>query len=382
MDDRDLEVRLRTHLRRRFDDAEAPRELRASLEQAFATRPRTIGLFDLRPRAPMHLGLSLTAAAVAVVVLAIAAANMGLRFGPAGNGPSPSPSGPTERTFIVVPPGSDVLPKPESIVAGDVLSGRLRALGVGTFSMGGGYGMTFTLPAGGPSDNAIRTVLAAPGVVEFIQIPGAATDITAGQSLPATLPVLFGSEGVARVRDATDQNGNPAVAIELTPAAAQLLAEYSTNHIQEQLAIVLDGRVVSAPVIQSPIIGGTVQVTNASSTSGLTLDAAVRAILIGGPLPEPWRGAPVPAVISRAEAIADASRDETTQPTGVESASLEALRLGIGRWTAVWKVTLLGDFPGECTPAPLPASCAPASSRLVVLDAATGGFIDSQAPAP
>jgi SecD-like export protein len=382
MDDRDLEARLHTHLRRRFDDAEPPRELRASLEQAFATQPRSLGLFDRRVHSPVRLGLSLTGAAVAVVVLAIAATNLALRFGPAGNGPSPSPSGPTERDFIVLPPGSDVLPKPDSIVAGDVLMARLRALGVGTFSMGGGYGMTFTLPAGGPSDDAIRTVLAAPGVLEFVRIPAGTSEVTAGQSLPATLPVLFGSEGVASIRDATDQNGNPALNVNLTPAAAQLFADYSTNHIGEQLAIVVDGRVVSAPIIQAPITGGQLQITNASSASGFTLDAPIRAILIGGTLPEPWRGAPVPEVISRAEAIADASRDETTQPTGVESTSLEALLLGIGRWTAVWKVTLLGDFPGECAPAPPPASCAPASSRMVVLDASTGGFIDSQAPAP
>jgi hypothetical protein len=325
----------------------------------------------------------LTAAAVAVVVLAIAAANMGLRFGPAGNGPSPSPSGPTERTFIVVPPGSDVLPKPESIVAGDVLMARLRALGVGTFSMGGGYGMTFTLSVGGPSDDAIRTVLAAPGLVAFVRIPAGTPEVTAGQSLPAALPVLFGSEGVASVRAATDQNGKPAVDIELTPAAAQLFAEYSANHIGEQLAIVLDGRVVSAPVIQSPITGGTVQITNASSNSGLDLGAPVRAILIGGPLPEPWRGAPVPVTISREAAVAAAASGPAV---AVQSADLQAVARD-GGWRAAWEVVLLGEFPVVCVAGPSEPphafSCPPpASTELVVVDAVSGAVISSEAPAP
>ena len=387
MDDRDLEVRLRTHLHRHFDDAEPPRELRASLEQAFATEPRRLGLFDLSSPQSIRVGLSLTAAAVAVVVLATAVTNLGLHLGPAGNGSTPSPTAiPSERTFMVLPPTPEVAPKPDSIAATDVLSARLRALGVGTFSSGGGFAITFTIPAQGPSDADVSTVLAAPGAVQFVRIPAGQPEVVAGQALPAQLPVLFGSEGLASVQEASDQDGNPALNLTLTPAAAATFADYSTNHIGEQLAIVLDGRIVTAPIIQSAITGGQVQITNASSGAGFALEATTRAILVGGELPVAWRGAPVVTLISEAQARAIAVREAGTVAS-VTSADPQPLLLGIGRWTAVWNVVLAGEFPVECAPGPTePAhafSCPPpASTELVVLDGETGGFIQREAPAP
>ena len=387
MDDRDLEVRLRTHLHRRFDDAEPPRELRASHEQAFATQPRLLGLFDLRSRAPMHVGFSLTAVALVLVVLATAATNLGLRFGPAGNGPTPSPTAaPSERTFMVLPPTPDVAPKPDSIAATDVLSARLRALGIGTFSSGGGFAIAFTIPGAGPSDADISAVLAAPGVVEFVPIPAGQSEVVAGQPLPAQLPVLFGSGGVASVRDGSDQNGNAALDVNLTPAAAELFGAYTTDHVGEQLAIVLDGRVVTAPIIQSAITGGQVQITNASSGAGFALEATTRAILIGGELPVAWRAAPVVQLIPEAQARAIAVREAGTVAS-IVSADPQPLLLGIGRWTAVWNVVLAGEFPVVCGPGPTEpphlSSCPPpASTELIVLDGATGGFIQREAPAP
>lgn len=385
MDDRELEARLRTHLHRRFDDAQPARELASSVEQVIATQPRRVGLAGLGVRGPMRLGFSLTAAAVAVVVLAVAVSTLGLHLGPTSNGASPSPSvGPTERTFIVLPPTAAVPSKADSSAAADVLAARLRALGAGNFTISGGYGMTFTLlDRSGPTDDQIRTVLAAPGIVQFVRIPAGNPAVVDGQALPSAMPVLFGSEGIATVRDASDQNGNAALNINLTPAAAQVFADYTRNHIGEQFAIVLDGRVASAPIIQSEISGGSVQITNESSDAGLAIGAPIRAILIGGPLPEPWRGAPIVSLIPKSKAEEIALREAGTA-AAVLSSDAQPLLLGIGRWTAVWNVVLAGEFAASCPSAgALGSTCGPTvGTELVVLDGATGGFIQSEAPAP
>jgi hypothetical protein len=382
MDDRDLEARLSAHLHRRFDDAKPSPDLVRGVEQVFATRPRQLDLSVLGVRSPMRLGYSLTAAAAAFVVLAIAASNLGIHLGPsAGGSPSPSPSGADERQFIVLPPSPDVPSKAESSAAGDVLMARLRALGVGTFTMGGGYGMTFILPASGPADDTIRAVLAAPGVLEFVPIPTGDPTVVAGQTLAAGRE-LFGSEGVASIQDGSDQNGNPALDVELTPVARQAFTEWTPQHVGDQLAIVMDGRVVSAPIILAPM-RGSIQISNESSTGGATLDAPSRAILIGGELPQAWRGAPVVQAIARslAERLA---RQEAGPNATIVSSDVQPLLLGIGRWTAVWNIVLVGEFPASCPSlSGLGATCGPtAGTELVVLDGATGGFVQSEAPAP
>ena len=55
----------------------------------------------------------------------------------------------------------------------------------------------------------------------------------------------------------TDQSGNPAVAFALKDDGAKQFADYTTTNVGNFFAIVLDGTVISAPVIQWAITGGT-----------------------------------------------------------------------------------------------------------------------------
>jgi hypothetical protein len=356
MDDRDLEARLATHLHRRFDEAHPSTELRSSVAQLFATQPRRVSLLDLPAigrRSPMRLGFSLTAAAVAVVVLAVAASNLGLHLGPsAGGGPSPSPSGPTERSFIVLPPNAEVPTKAEATVAGDVLMARLRALGVGTFSMSGGYGMTFTLETGGPSDEAIRAVLSAIGDAEFVPLP--ATDYgngklepVIGRPLPLAEPPLFNTAGLAMASLTTPFGGSRSLDLELTPAASRLVAQWSAAHVGEQLAVVIDGTVAELPIIQAPVTGGTIQVTN---DAGPATETPVSwAILIGGMLPAAWRDAPVPKVITgaRASTLALIQANDVNGAGIADMPQLDAEQVN-SVWRAVWTVDVTGTFAIVC----------------------------------
>ena len=68
-------------------------------------------------------------------------------------------------------------------------------------------------------------------------------------------PVVTGDELVDAQPD-FDQNGRPAVSFRFDPTGARKFGDYTAENIGSPFAIVLDGEVISAPVIQSHIPGG------------------------------------------------------------------------------------------------------------------------------
>jgi hypothetical protein len=384
MDDRDLEARLRDRLHRRFDSGQPSAELTTAVAQALATVPRTVGWRSVRSpqlRIAWSLGAAVLLAAVALVTL-----NTGGRFVPPGVGSSPSPSPsarvPAERTFVVMSRSTDNPSKGATGLASDVLGARLQMFDFGAFSSGAGYGITFSLPAVGPSDATIRTVLGANGDVAIVPLPAAdyrdrGVAAEAGKALPKAEPALFGWEGIASVSRDT-RGPTPAIAMQLKPLAAQAFADYTTGEVGGQFAVVVDGIVAAVPTITEPIIDGQVIVTAPSEP----VDAFARtiAILVGGPLPERWRNPDVPVIIPEDSAAAAALRQYPAD--GVGAIDIDVVEDG-GHWRALWRVTLFGSFLGEC-PNTIPArsSCPSADSIQVTLDAVTGAFIESVAPAP
>ncbi|WP_172328041.1 protein translocase subunit SecD [Mangrovicoccus sp. HB161399] len=70
-----------------------------------------------------------------------------------------------------------------------------------------------------------------------------------------TAPVVSG-EDLTDAQPSFDQNGRPAVSFRFNPGGARRFGDYTAEHIGEPFAIVLDDEVISAPVIQSHIAGG------------------------------------------------------------------------------------------------------------------------------
>ena len=68
-------------------------------------------------------------------------------------------------------------------------------------------------------------------------------------------PVVTG-EDLVDAQPSFDQNGNPAVSFRFNTAGARRFGDYTAENIGSPFAIVLDDEVVSAPVIQSHIPGG------------------------------------------------------------------------------------------------------------------------------
>ena len=68
-------------------------------------------------------------------------------------------------------------------------------------------------------------------------------------------PVVTG-EDLVDAQPSFDQNGRPAVSFRFNPTGARRFGDYTANNIGNPFAIVLDGEVISAPVIQAHIAGG------------------------------------------------------------------------------------------------------------------------------
>ncbi|HLW48896.1 MAG TPA: protein translocase subunit SecD [bacterium] len=81
-----------------------------------------------------------------------------------------------------------------------------------------------------------------------------------------------------------DQYGRPQVGFTFKSSAAKKFEDYTTKNVGRYLTIVLDNRVISSPVIQSPIPGG-----KGVIEGGFTLESArdLAVLLRGGALPLP-----------------------------------------------------------------------------------------------
>ena len=79
-------------------------------------------------------------------------------------------------------------------------------------------------------------------------------------------------------------SNEPVVTFSLDRVGAKKFAKVTSNNIGEQLAIVLDKKIISAPTIQDTIIGGSGQITGNFTFQSAT-DLAL--LLRSGSLPAP-----------------------------------------------------------------------------------------------
>ena len=94
-------------------------------------------------------------------------------------------------------------------------------------------------------------------------------------------PVVTGEE-LVDAQPAFDQNGRPAVNFRFNPTGARKFGDYTAANIGNPFAIVLDNEVISAPVIQSHIPGGSGIITGSFTVEDSTQLAV---LLRAGALP-------------------------------------------------------------------------------------------------
>ncbi len=125
-----------------------------------------------------------------------------------------------------------------------------------------------------------------------------AADIAKGRARPGQmiLPLRDGGEmsvkkrvivsgaDLTDARPSFDQNGRPAVAFQFNSSGGKRFGQHTASNIGRPFAIVLDGVIISAPRIQSAILGGSGIITGAGDTKE-TQELAT--LLKAGALPVP-----------------------------------------------------------------------------------------------
>ena len=185
----------------------------------------------------------------------------------------------------------DKIPRPEDLeVIRDIIERRVNATGVSepVITTQGTDRIVVELP--GVSDpNAVRRLVGQTGRLDFV--PLGSVQKQAGDELDLTqFPPLFSGEELASATIGQDgQTGGRVVNFVLKEKGAKLFEEYTSAHVQEYFAIVLDSRVISAPVIQQAISGGNVQISQSGTIGGYPLKEATELVTVlqFGSLPFP-----------------------------------------------------------------------------------------------
>jgi SecD/SecF fusion protein len=105
-------------------------------------------------------------------------------------------------------------------------------------------------------------------------------------------PLLTGAD-LADARAVFDQFGRPQVALTFTPEGARKFEEVTRANVNRRLAIVLDGKVYTAPVIRQAITGGQAVI---EGLSGLEEASEIALVLRSGALPVPLKVVEIRAI--------------------------------------------------------------------------------------
>ncbi len=105
-----------------------------------------------------------------------------------------------------------------------------------------------------------------------------------GQLVPVYSRIEVSGENLKDSQADFDQNNMPVVTTNFDSTGARRFAKLTTEHVGERFAIVLDGKVLSAPTIREPIPGGRGQISGGFTLQGAK-DLAV--LLRSGALPAP-----------------------------------------------------------------------------------------------
>ncbi|HXI79340.1 MAG TPA: protein translocase subunit SecD [Verrucomicrobiae bacterium] len=186
-------------------------------------------------------------------------------------------------------PVGNKAPRPEDLeVIRKIIENRVNASGVSepVVTTQGTDRIVVELP--GVSDpDAIRRLVKQTGRLDFVPL-GQVTKQKGDQIDEKQFPPLFSGDQLDSAAIGSDQNGRRVVTFKLKDTGAKLFGDYTAAHIGEYFAIVLDGSVISAPVIQNAIPGGNVEISQ-PGIGGFPLKEAtdLTTVLQFGSLPFP-----------------------------------------------------------------------------------------------
>lgn len=150
----------------------------------------------------------------------------------------------------------------------NVLEKRVNGLGVSepVLNLVGNNRISIELP-GVKNTDAVLSLLGGTGQLT-INDTGNTSLATGAKVDPKTYPVQFRGKDIkpGSAQAGFDSTNQPVVTFSLQSGAADLFSKYTADHVGQHMAIAMDGVVVTDPVIQSAITGGSVQINGGGMT--------------------------------------------------------------------------------------------------------------------
>ena len=157
--------------------------------------------------------------------------------------------------------------KQEIAIAGvrDVIERRVNLFGVSepsvqTSKFENKDRIIVDLPGVSNTAEAIK-LIGATAQLQFAEVTEVAGSGTASPSANLSPTNLTGADLETASVVFDDQTGKPTISLQFTKEGGDKFAEITGKNIGKQIPIILDNQIVSAPVVQQQIIGGTAQIT-------------------------------------------------------------------------------------------------------------------------
>ena len=92
-------------------------------------------------------------------------------------------------------------------------------------------------------------------------------DPDTGRPLCISPGMIVSGEDIVEVSDSTDPRGKDVLLLKMSDKATINFARFTKEWVGKRAAILIDGKLVSAPLVLEPILGGIVQVSGLSKAS-------------------------------------------------------------------------------------------------------------------
>jgi hypothetical protein len=173
--------------------------------------------------------------------------------------------------------------------AAEVVRARLSGLGVdGTVAIDGSR-LDLDIPPA-EAGSTLAADLVDPARLRLVAVPDG-VDPAAVEAVDPSWETVVEAPGPVPAVVEADQTGNPSIVFTFSGTDAERIASYTTAHVGGSLAVAIGDEVLAVPVIQSPITGGSLQLTLANDSTRWTPDRLreVTTVVSAGPLPAPLR---------------------------------------------------------------------------------------------
>ena len=169
-----------------------------------------------------------------------------------------------------------------------ILTERLRLLGVSDPEVTVGTCIDVAVELASQDPDAVAAAVLGTGEVSILPVPvDQAQAVVVGGEPPIGVEPIVGSDDFVDASTGSEAgSATPTLTLTLSDAGGGALGSWTTSHVGQELALVVDGEVIALPAINAPMSDGSIVIAF-PGTPRLPLEA-IRAMVGTGPLPPEW----------------------------------------------------------------------------------------------